>query len=165
LGLVPAWTDDPAIGNRMINARADGVAAKPSFRSAFKRRRRLVVADGSFEWRKTGKAKKPYLFERMDGQPFAIAGLWETWTKAEPPIKSCTIITTEPNELPQTVHDRMPVILPKYTYAERLDPAADVETLSSLLRPFPAEEMVARPVSRRVNSPAHDDEGCMGPAE
>jgi putative SOS response-associated peptidase YedK len=95
-GLIPSWANDPAIGNRMINARSDGVASKPAFRSAFKRRRCLVVADGFFEWQKTGKAKQPYLFERADGQPFAFAGLWEAWTKPAPPIESCMISRPTP---------------------------------------------------------------------
>jgi putative SOS response-associated peptidase YedK len=164
-GLIPSWADDPAIGNRMINARADGIATKPSFRSAFKRRRCLVVADGFFEWQKVGQAKQPYLFERPDGQPFAFAGLWEGWSKAEPPIESCTIITTDANEVTRVVHDRMPVILPPEAYAAWLDPQATPEELTELLRPAKTDVLVARPVSRRVNSPANDDEGCVGPAE
>jgi putative SOS response-associated peptidase YedK len=164
-GLIPFWASDQAIGNRMINARADTVATKPSFRHPFKLRRCLVVADGFFEWKKEGQVKQPYYFQRRDEGPFAFAGLWETWAKGGSPIESCTIITTEPNELTRTVHDRMPVILPKEAYGAWLDPAAGPESLSALLKPFPAEDMVVRPVSRRVSSPANDDAGCVGPAE
>ena len=104
-GLIPSWADDPSIGNRMINARADGVADKPSFRSAFKKRRCLVVADGFYEWKKDGKSKQPFYVTLKSGKPFAFAGLYEHWRRGDQVIDSCTIITTEPNELMADIHD------------------------------------------------------------
>jgi putative SOS response-associated peptidase YedK len=114
-GLIPSWAKDAKIGASTINARADSVATKPAFRAAYKRRRCLVLADGYYEWLRAGKSKQPYLYEIDGGQPFAFAGLWETWRGTagldSPPLESCTILTTEANELAQQVHDRMPVIL------------------------------------------------------
>jgi putative SOS response-associated peptidase YedK len=107
-GLVPSWADDVKIGYKMINARSEDAAKKPSFRSAMKRRRCLIPADGFFEWEKIGKQKQPHRFHRADGQPFAFAGLWETWSKTEPALETCTILTTRPNELVGKYHDRMP---------------------------------------------------------
>ncbi|MFO0898004.1 MAG: SOS response-associated peptidase [Pirellulales bacterium] len=110
-GLIPSWADDPKIGNRLINARAETVATKPAFRQAYKRRRCLILADGFYEWQKQGKTKQPYFIHRPDDQPFAFAGLWEWWKGNVLEIASCTIITTEANELMRPLHDRMPVIL------------------------------------------------------
>ncbi len=111
-GLVPSWAKDPAIGNKMINARAETVSEKPSFRSAFKRRRCLIVADGFYEWQKTdGGAKQPYHFRMKDSSPFAFAGLWETWDGDGADVRSCSIITTDANDLMKEIHHRMPVIL------------------------------------------------------
>ena len=165
-GLIPSWANDPAIGNRMINARADGVAIKPSFRSAFKKSRCLIVADGFYEWQKTGKAKQPFYIRLKDDRPFAIAGLAEHWHRDEKTIDSCTIITTEPNELTATVHDRMPVILAPADYDLWLDPEfQDKEKLQSLLRPYPADEMTAYPVSTLVNSPRNENPMCIDALE
>lgn len=112
-GLVPAWADDVKIGYKLINARCDTVATKPSFRQAFKKRRCLVVADGFYEWQKLdARNKQPYYIRLKDERPFAFAGLWERWSKGGEPVESCTIVTTEPNELMEPLHDRMPVILP-----------------------------------------------------
>jgi putative SOS response-associated peptidase YedK len=163
-GLIPSWAKDTKIGNSLINARADGVADKPSFRSAFKRSRCLVVADGFYEWKATGKAKQPYLFQMADGRPFAFAGLAEHWSKGEKPIDSATIITGEPNVLTGDVHDRMPVILAPSDYDVWLDPEfQDKDKLLALLRPYPAEEMKAFPVSTTVNSPRNDTPECVEP--
>lgn len=163
-GLVPSWADDPSIGNRMINARADTVASKPSFRAAFKSRRCLVVADGFYEWQKRGATKQPYLIGMRDGGPFAFAGLWEHWRRDDQTIESCTIITTDANELMQPLHDRMPVILPPAEYASWLDPRPDRgEVLQRLLRPYPSEEMRAYPVSTVVNNPRNDVPQCVEP--
>jgi putative SOS response-associated peptidase YedK len=153
-GLVPAWADDIKVGYKMINARDDGVATKPSFRHAFKKRRCLIVADGFYEWKKLdGKTKQPYYIRLKDERPFAFAGLWERWSKADPPVESCTIVTTEPNQLMEELHDRMPVILPPGAYDAWLDPAIqEPERLQPLLCPFPAGEMVAYPVSTVVNN-------------
>jgi putative SOS response-associated peptidase YedK len=160
-GLVPAWADDPNIGNRMINARSETVAEKPSFRKAFKDRRCLVLSDGFYEWRRTPDGKQPYYIHMKDGSPFAFAGLWESWRDAQE-IRSCTIITTEANELVGDIHNRMPVILAPEDYSLWLDPDfKEREALTSLLRPYPNDAMEAYPVSRRVNSPSNNAPGCI----
>jgi putative SOS response-associated peptidase YedK len=162
-GLVPSWAKDPAIGNKMINARAETLAHKPAFRKALERRRCIIPADGFYEWRKSppgGKAvaKTPLYIRMKDGHPFAFAGLWETWRDEKGEIlKSCTIITTGPNELMSTIHDRMPVILPREAVLDWLDPAPrDPEQMAAWLKPYPADEMEAYPVSRNVNSPKNE---------
>jgi putative SOS response-associated peptidase YedK len=163
-GLVPSWADDPAVGNRLINARAETVASKPSFRAAFRQRRCLVPADGFYEWQKQAGKKQPFYIHLRGGGPFAFAGLWERWQGADEPIESFTIVTTEANELVRSLHERMPVILPREAYKHWLDPAyAKLEELQALLRPYPAEEMAAFPVSTRVNSPRVDDAACIVP--
>jgi putative SOS response-associated peptidase YedK len=163
-GLVPGWADDPAIGNRMINARAETAAEKPSFRSAFRKRRCLILADGFFEWGKAGGKKQPYLFRLAGGEPFAFAGLWEHWERDGKVIDSCTILTTEPNELVKPLHDRMPAILSPSDFGLWLDPKVEKGAeLHVLLRPYPAEAMTAYPVSLRVNSPKNNDAGCVAP--
>jgi putative SOS response-associated peptidase YedK len=162
-GLIPAWADDPAIGNRLINARAETVADKPAFRHAFKAKRCLVVADGFFEWSAaSGKgAKVPHYFALRDGGPFAFAGLWERWSKGTEPVETCTLLTTEANAVVAPVHGRMPLILAPGDYERWLDPGAGVPALQSLLRPYPADAMTARPVGRWVNDPKHDDPRCV----
>ena len=164
-GLIPSWADDPSIGSRMINARAETVADKPSYRSAFKRRRCLVVADGFYEWKKTEDGKQPYYLRLKEGGPFGFAGLWEMWSmEGGEELRSATIITTEPNELAAEIHNRMPVILSPELHEVWLDPENDDrEELLSMLAPYPAEEMEAYPVSRRVNRPANDDPGVLQP--
>jgi len=158
-GLIPHWAKDPSIGNRMINARSETVATKPSFRSAFKSRRCLVVVDGFYEWKKTAaKKKQPYYIRMKDEEPFAFAGLWESWQDME----SCTILTTRPNELMKNLHDRMPVILSSNDYCLWLDPTLDDrEQLESLLVPCPSSDMKAYPVSTTVNSPKNDRPECI----
>jgi len=157
-GLIPSWAKDPAIGNHMINARAETLSQKPSFRSAFKYRRCLILTDGFFEWKREGKSKTPMYIRMKSGHPFAFAGLWEIWHSPDgSEIRSCAIITTEPNTLLGEIHNRMPVILPQDAFSLWLDPAAqDSGTLSNLLKPYPAREMVAFPVSRLVNNPNSD---------
>ena len=166
-GLVPSWAKDPEIGSRMINARAETLAEKPSFRSAFRRRRCLILADGFYEWKQQpgSKNKTPVYIQLKSGRPFAFAGLWENWHAPDGSnLLSCTIITTLPNELMQTIHNRMPVILPEAAYAAWLAAGdGDVAHLQALLAPYPAQEMVARPVSRLVNSPANDSPDCIAP--
>lgn len=164
-GLVPSWAKDPTIGSRMINARAETVASKPSFRTAFRKRRCLVVADGFYEWQRLDKGKQPHYIAMRNGQPFAFAGLCEHWEGADGSvIDSCTIITTEPNELMAPLHNRMPVILPIDHYDTWLDPSLEkTDQLESLLRAYPSDEMSAFPISTHVNSPAHDDERCVEP--
>lgn len=166
-GLVPSWAKDPAIGNRMINARAETLADKPSFRTAYRRRRCLVLADGFYEWRSVpgSKRKTPY-YIRLDSQdPFAFAGLWETWRGPDGDwIPSCTIITTQPNELIEPIHNRMPAILPPDHYSLWLDPAElQPSVLDPLLGPYPASEMTAFPVSTLVNDPRNDLAQCIAP--
>ncbi len=161
-GLVPFWTDDPAIGNRMINARSESVATKPSFRAAFRYRRCLIPADGFFEWQKAGKHKQPFLIGVGHGELFAFAGLWEDWERDGEIIQSCTILTTEANELMRPIHDRMPVILHAADHELWLDPSVqDGGKVQNLLRPYPVDEMTAVPVSTWVNDPRHQDERCV----
>ncbi len=163
-GLVPFFADDETIGSRMINARAETVPQKPSFRNAFKKRRLLIPATGFYEWKKENGSKQPYYICRKDGKPFSLAGLWERWEKGKEPLESCTIITTEPNELIAPLHNRMPVIIPNSAYEDWLkeDPGKD---LSRLLTPSPAEELTAYPVSRLVNNPSQDRKELLEPIE
>ena len=162
-GLVPSWAKDSAMGSRLINARAETVAEKPSFRTAFKRRRCLIPADGYYEWQKTGSRKQPYFIRMQDDRPFAFAGLWESWDKGgEGPLETCTVITTSANELTADIHQRMPVILDQHDYGVWLDAAiADRERLEPLLRPYPSSEMKLDPVSTYVNSPRNEGPNCV----
>ncbi|MGB6296866.1 MAG: SOS response-associated peptidase [Rivularia sp. (in: cyanobacteria)] len=164
-GLIPSWSKDSKMAARTINARAETLAEKPSFRSAFKRRRCLIIADGFYEWKKVETKKQPYYFQLQDNQPFAFAGLWEEWLSPEDEkITSCTIVTTEANELLQQIHHRMPVILPQSDYETWLDPQQNnTELLQKLLRPYEAEEMSAYRVSTKVNSPYHTSPECITP--
>jgi putative SOS response-associated peptidase YedK len=167
-GLIPFWAKDVKTGNKMINARAETVAEKNAYKHAFKKRRCIIPADGFYEWKKVPgqKAKQPYYIQRADGEPLAFAGLWEVWRpkKAEGEaeeaeqdegelIRSCTIITGEPNEKMAEIHDRMPVILPPSAWAEWLDPDNDdLETLGKILVPAPASLITMHPVSTAVNN-------------
>jgi putative SOS response-associated peptidase YedK len=163
-GLIPAWADDPSIGNRMANARSETVATKTSFRQAFRSRRCLVVADGFYEWQKVNGRKQPYHIRLPDDRPFGLAGLWERWEKGNEPVESCTILTTEANELMLPIHDRMPVILPPEQYSLWLDPHySDTERLAKLLRSYPSEQMIAYKVSTLVNNPRNDMAKCIEP--
>ena len=163
-GLIPSWAKDPSIGNKMINARAETVAEKPSFRRAFKVRRCLILADGFYEWKKTDDGKQPYHVKMEDGSLFAFAGLWETWQNGEE-IRSCTIITTDANNLMSEIHHRMPVILHPEDYAMWLDhDFEEKEVLTTLLKPYPANVMEAYPVSRRVNKPSNNEPSVLEPA-
>lgn len=161
-GLVPSWAKDPEIGARMINARSETAPEKPSFRSAFKRRRCLIPADGFYEWKREEGGKQPFYIHMKDGRPFAFAGLWEDWNDGE--IRSCTILTTSANELVGEVHERMPVILPAEDRDAWLDPEAETQEIVSLLRPYPGDDLETFPVSRFVNSPRNNDERCVEPA-
>ncbi len=161
-GLIPPWAKDISIGNRMINARAETLAEKPSFRSAYKRRRCLIFSDGFYEWRKNldRKAKTPRYIQLKTGEPFALAGLWEAWhadAGQEDQVLSCTIITTTPNSLVGKIHNRMPVILDPKNHEQWLDPEERApDQLNSLLKPFAASKMTAVEVSTAVNRPAND---------
>lgn len=164
-GLIPHWAKDPAIGNRMINARSESVAKKPAYRTALRRRRCLVAADGFYEWQPGGRRKQPYFIHMKDDRPFGFAGLWETWEGPENSyIESCTIITTDANALVAPIHDRMPVIVDPKDYGLWLDTSVqDPAPLLPLLRPFQGDLLVAEPVGTRVNSPANDDAACIAP--
>jgi putative SOS response-associated peptidase YedK len=161
-GLVPRWAKDPKVASQMINARAETAAERPAFRDAFRRRRCLIVADGFYEWKKAGRQKQPYHIRMKDGRPFAFAGLWERWGDEDEKLESCTILTTNANELCAPMHDRMPVILGPADYDRWLDASlVDRAELQFMLEPYPADEMAAEPASPRVNSVANDDAGCI----
>jgi putative SOS response-associated peptidase YedK len=165
-GLIPFWADDPSIGNRMTNARSETVAEKPSFRKAFKSQRCILVADGFYEWQETNGKKQPSYITLKDGRPFGLAGLWERWEKQGERIESCTILTTDANEIMSPIHDRMPVIIPPEKYSLWLDPTEhDPKKLTGLLRPFDSDEMTAYPVSTFVNNAKHDSAQCIEPIE
>ncbi|MEX1223648.1 MAG: SOS response-associated peptidase [Pirellulales bacterium] len=164
-GLIPSWAKDPAIGNRMINARGETVAEKPSFRAAFRRRRCLAAADGYYEWRAGTKPKQPIHFHLTDHEPFALAGLWEYWEPPDggPPIESFTIITTDANRTAAAYHDRMPAILLAEDYARWLDPQfTDTTALAAMIRPLPDEiPLHADAVSTYVNKPGNEGPQCL----
>jgi putative SOS response-associated peptidase YedK len=161
-GLIPAWADDPAIGNRHINARSETAATKPFFRSAFRSRRCLVIADGFYEWQKASRRKQPYFVGLKRDLPFGLAGLWERWDKDGEPVESCTILTTEANELMRPIHERMPVIVPPKKYDLWLDPRCeDTRKLARLLRPYPPKTMRAYRVSALVNNSRNDVPQCV----
>jgi len=164
-GLIPSWSKDPAIGNRLINARAETPREKPSFRNAFRRHRCLIPTNGFYEWQHQERGKQPYFVRMRDDRLFAFAGLWDRWESPDKGvIETCTILTTAANAVLAPIHDRMPVILPPAEYARWLDPGLlDTDSLGPLLVPFPAEDMLASPVSPRVNAPTVDDEKCMAP--
>ncbi len=166
-GLVPSWAKDLAIGNRLINARAETVAQKPSFRAAIRARRCLVAASGYYEWRSEGEGKQPYHIRRADGAPLAFAGLWETWQNAEHgTVESCTIITTEAAGAPAEIHHRMPVMLDPADFDGWLDPEQTrAEKAMPLLRSSPVEGLEVYPVSRQVNRAGFDGPACIEPLE
>jgi putative SOS response-associated peptidase YedK len=158
-GLIPMWAKDPGIGNKLINARAETLAEKPSVRGSLKYTRCLVSAAGFYEWKSgAGKTKTPYFIHKTDRKPFAFAGLWDSWNGPDgSQVKTCTIITTEPNDLTSLIHNRMPVILHPRDYAKWLDPSPQTpENMAPLLKPYPAEEMNAYVVSTMVNKPEND---------
>ncbi|MGB3135248.1 MAG: SOS response-associated peptidase [Nodosilinea sp.] len=166
-GLIPSWAKDPAVGSRLINARAETVAEKPSFRAAFKRRRCLVLADGFYEWQRQGdrQPKQPHYIFLKDHRLFAFAGLWEHWSDPSGgDLQTCTILTTDPNPLMEPIHNRMPVILSPKDYAAWLDPSYfQRQDLQAMLRPYNADAMDRYPVSTLVNKPQNDDPACMEP--
>ena len=173
-GLVPSWAKDPSIGARMINARSDTVATKPAYRSALARRRAIIPIDAFYEWQArpgtaAGKApKQPWAIRRVDGQPMAAAGLWEVWRSPTDPdeiLHTCAIVTTEPNEVTSPIHDRMPVLLDRWSWDRWLDPKSDPDGLLELLVPFPATELEAWPVSTAVNHAANEGAHLLDPAE
>lgn len=168
-GLIPSWAKDPTIGARMINARSETVADKPSFRAAFKRRRCLVPASGFYEWQKQGKTKQPYYITAEDGALLAIAGLWEYWEGTDgSALESCTLLTTEANEVMAPLHNRMPVFIAPEDFDEWLGDGKDesrryLDGLQHLLRPAPAELLTTYPVSRYVSNARNEGEQCIVP--
>jgi putative SOS response-associated peptidase YedK len=166
-GLVPWWAEEPKIGNRMINARADTLLEARAFREAARQRRCLVVVDGFYEWQDVGKRRKqPYLVRRADGKPFALAGLWERWKpkgapKDAPRLETCTVVTVDPQREIAPLHDRMPLVLPESEWEAWLDAArTDPQQIAPLLTRQDVP-LVVFPVSDRVNSPANDDASCI----
>jgi putative SOS response-associated peptidase YedK len=166
-GLIPSWAKDTSGAARMINARSETASTKPAFRDPLKFRRCLIPSDAFYEWKRNGGSKQPYCFEINDGELFAFAGLWDGWRNAEGQwIKTCSILTTTPNAVTSTVHDRMPVIVHPDSYDLWLDPGmTDVAAASELLKPYDARFMRCYPVSTRINHVANDDEECSRPVE
>ncbi len=162
-GLIPSWARDPAMGMNLINARVETVMEKPSFQKPFRERRCLVLADGYYEWKREGTRKQPYYIRLKDERSFAFAGLWDRWNDGEgKTIESCVVLTTKSSERLASIHDRMPVILHPVTYEPWLDPGLqDATRLVTFLTPYPADAMLAIPVSRRVNDPRVDDARCI----
>lgn len=165
-GLIPFWAKDPSIGSRLINARAETLGEKPSFRGAFEKRRCLILTDGFYEWQKSsvkGSPKAPYRFILKEEKPFMFAGLWESWRPRENEVvHSCTIITCAANQLVSAVHNRMPVMLDKDTCWRWLEDLPQ-EALNDLLKPYPSEKMTAYPVSVRLNNPKEEDAALVEP--
>lgn len=164
-GLVPSWVKDPKIGNRMINARAETLAEKPSYKSALKRRRCLIPASGFYEWRQEGVERIPTYIHTLDESLLALAGLWEEWQSPDgSQLLSCTILTTEANEFMGAIHIRMPVILPAAAREKWLDPEQqDLEPLLALLQPLAGDELASHAVGRQVNAASFDETSCILP--
>jgi len=165
-GLIPYWAKDPAIGNRMINARAESVATRPAFREALERRRCVVLADGFYEWMTEAGGRWPMRVRLESGRLFGLAGVWERWRPpgGGDPVRSFTILTTDATPSLQAIHDRLPVVLPPEAREQWLDPAADQKSLQELLRPYAHDDpLEAYRVSRIVNSPANDGPECIEP--
>ena len=156
-GLIPFWAKDEKIGNSLVNARAEGIATKPAFRTSFRKRRCVVLADGFFEWQKVPGGKQPIYIHLKEGRPFVFGGLWDRWNDLE----TFTIITVGPNELMSSIHDRMPLILPEEAVERWLDPKTPEEQVSGLLQPYAAAEMDCFPVSPIVNTPKVDSPDCV----
>lgn len=166
-GLVPSWAKDVTIGRKLFNARAETLLEKPTFRALTRRKRCIIPASGFYEWRRDGRAKTPMYVRRQDGRPLAFAGLWDVWHSPDgSELPTCTIITTEPNELMQPIHDRMPAILDEAGMKRWLTSMYDAAAKPPLevLRPFDAAELTAHPVGPSVNSPANDDPSLIEPA-
>jgi len=165
-GLVPFWAKDLAIGNKMINARSETVAEKPSYKRPLERSRCLVLADGFYEWAKTESGKQPFFIHLNGRKPFVMAGLWDRWTKGDEPVESFTILTTDANEKIRPLHNRMPVIVPAAERDAWLDPELrDKERLVQILKPYPDDEIDYYTVSKRVNAPVNDRPDMVLPLE
>ena len=168
-GLIPSWAKDPKIGNTMCNARGETLAVKNAFKNAYKRRRCLIPADGFYEWKLNadGKTKQPMYIRLKGGMPFALGGLWEYWADDKGnEMRSATIITTRPNTLMATMHDRMPVIIPQKQFDRWLKQGdTPPQELDDLIAPYPEDQMEAYPVSKNVNSPRNDGPELVKPVE
>ncbi len=163
-GLIPSWSKDPAMGSKMINARAETAAEKPAFRAAFKRRRCLLPATGYYEWQQVNGRKQPMYIHAAGGGILSLAGLWEIWQSGDGGLlETCTILTTTPNGLMEPIHNRMPVIVDPLDYGTWLDPDTPAAQLQHLLRPYGDEGLAAYPVSTAVNRPQNDTEACIAP--
>ncbi|MTH55620.1 SOS response-associated peptidase [Bacillus mangrovi] len=162
-GLVPPWSKDLKIGYKMINARSETAAEKPSFKRPFQSKRCLIPASGYFEWKREGKEKRPFRFIMKDEEPFVLAGLYEKWEQEEEAVYTCTILTTSPNSLQGAIHDRMPVILNEEGMEAWLDKESRMDELKSLCRPFPAREMRMYEVSQKVNSAKNETAEILSP--
>jgi putative SOS response-associated peptidase YedK len=164
-GLIPSWSKDANIGYKMINARAETILEKPSFKGAFKHRRCLIIADGFYEWREEGTRKVPVYIFLKDKGPFGMAGIYETWkSPAGEEIRTCSIITTAANEFMKKIHERMPVIIKREDESTWLSDKSDEQALIGLLKPYRASQMQCHEVSAAVNSPMHNAEDCIDPA-
>ena len=162
-GLIPSWAKEERIGNRMINARAETLLQKPSFRTPFKKQRCLVLTDGFYEWEKTSAGKIPHRVSMRDNKPFAFAGIWEVWrTPDGEEVMSFSIITTEPNDLMKPLHNRMPVII-KQANEEKWLQEIDISEAQKMLEPYPLEDLEAYPISTLVNSPKNNSEDIIKP--
>jgi putative SOS response-associated peptidase YedK len=161
-GLIPSWSKD---GKGFINARAETLEEKPSFRESFQRQRCVIPADGFYEWQRSGKMAQPYYFQMQNESPFAFAGIWDEWRRDEISIASCAIITTTANELVATIHNRMAVILRPECYGKWLNDDSKTAILRNLLTPFPASEMTSHAVSCDVNHPKIDDQHLVKPVD
>ena len=166
-GLIPSWARDPSVAAGTINARSETACTKPAFADSLRLRRCLIPADGFYEWKRVSGSRQPYCFEVGDGQIFAFAGLWDRWKDANGNwIRSCSILTTSPNAITSVVHDRMPVILDRDSYDIWLDPEiTDVDSVTSLLKPYDARLMRCFPVRRRLNDVTNDDKECSAPSQ
>lgn len=159
-GLIPSWASDPAMGDRLANARAETAADRPAFRQALRSRRCLIPASGFYEWQRPRKV--PFYIRPRDDRPLALAGLWECWRDPDgQPLETCTILTTEANSLLQPIHERMPVIVTPADFTTWLEPRTPLDRLRQLLRPWPEDRLIYHPVSRLVNDPCHDEARCL----
>jgi putative SOS response-associated peptidase YedK len=164
-GLIPAWAKDASLGGRMINARSETASEKPSFRSAFRKRRCLILADGFYEWRKVSTGKQPVRIQMKGGSPFAFAGLWESWRNREGgEVHSCTILTMSANSFMKNIHDRMPLILQKNNESKWLDSSrTDPEEIKEMIQEFPNDYLESWDVSKLVNIPTNNNPECIEP--
>jgi len=160
-GLVPSWATDPAIGNRMINARAESLSTRRAFRDSFESRRCVILADGYYEWKLVGKSKVPFYFRLNDGRAFGLAGLWDRWERGDTILETCTVITTDSSAKAATIHDRMPVLLVDDATKWWLDDSASGRDLQKLLAPYGRGDLELYEVGRFVNKADNDSADCI----